>query len=144
MPSPRSSPTNPSATSAGPSLLDGLLTAPVLATRTERDPRTEAAPKVLRPIAAIALLDPPDESVHASIMAIDETAAPDAAPTTTSGDASTGSVVGAPEGGAGAVDRCADERRVASERCELAVRARAGRAPPTRCSARRNAPTTST
>ena len=32
----------------------------------------------------------------------------------------------APATAAGAVDRCADERRVASERCELAVRARAG------------------
>jgi hypothetical protein len=59
-------------------------------------------------------------------MAIDETAAPGAASTTTSGDASSGSVVDGPDAGTGAVDRCADERRVASERCELAVRARAG------------------
>jgi hypothetical protein len=106
--------------------LDGLLAAPVLVARTDPDARTEAAPKVLRPIAAIALLDPPDESVHASIMAMDETAAPGAAPTTTTDDGSAGSVVGAPDGAPGAVDRCADERRAASERCELAVRARAG------------------
>ena len=112
--------------------IDALLTAPRFDARPGLDPRRglhpglDPAPIVRGTITSIALLDRPGPAVHASIMAIDESGAPGAAPTSTSGDASAGPVVGAPEAGAGAVDRCADERRVASERCELAVRARAG------------------
>jgi hypothetical protein len=98
--------------------LHGLLSSPRL------DARTGLAPMVLRPVTAIALLDRPGESVHASIMAVDETATPGSTPSAP-GDGSTVSG-GGPATGTGEVDRCADERRVASERCELAVRARAG------------------
>jgi hypothetical protein len=98
--------------------LEGLLGAPRL------DARTAVQPKVMGPITSIAPLDRPDDSVHASIMGIDETASPGPAP------AAPGEWAGRsgddPAAGAGAVDRCEDERRVASERCELAVRARAG------------------
>ncbi len=106
--------------------LDELLTAPRFDARSGLDLRAEAAPKVLGTITAIALLDRPDESVHASIMAIDDSGTPGTAPTTTTSDASTANMAGGPDAATGAVDRCADERRVASERCELAVRARAG------------------
>ncbi len=58
-------------------------------------------------------------------MTVDENTTPAAGPTGPGADegAAPGDVATT---GPGAIDRCADERRAASERCELAVRARAG------------------
>lgn len=76
------------------------------------DTETALAPERHGALTAIALLDPPETPTERPV-----------ASGPTSGSSSGGA--GAAKPAAAATERCADERRIATERCELATRARA-------------------